>query len=124
MSLVAKDFIAFVVQKFYEKATTDVLIGYHFNHIQDFKHHFERLNAFWEMHLLKVPPPFIYRLMMTHAPLGIKPGEVNRWVKLFLETIDENESLAPDQEIIQEWREKIKLFQDFFLTHPALQHQT
>jgi truncated hemoglobin YjbI len=124
MSLASNDFIKLIVDEFYLKARTDILIGYHFNHIKDFNHHLERIYAFWNMHLLKIAPPFNYRLMMTHLPLGIKTGEINRWVKLFIETIEENKHRIEDQNFCVDWLEKIEMFRNLFLTHPALARQT
>ncbi len=124
MSLAPEEFIKKVVTDFYVKARTDILIGYHFNHIKDFDQHLERIFAFWNMHLLKIAPPFSYRLMATHIPLGIKPGEINRWIKLFLETLEEDKNMISDQKLITDWIEKVEMFRNFFLTHPALSHHT
>ncbi len=107
-----------VVHSFYAKARTDILIGYHFRHIKDFDTHIPRIVHFWEIQLegatLKLEA---FDLIKAHQPLGIKVGEVNRWVKLFLETMDEEKI---DPELKLRWTEKTHLFRDRFLSHPQL----
>jgi truncated hemoglobin YjbI len=111
-----------VVRSFYEKAKSDILIGYHFRHIHDFDTHIPRIIHFWEIQLLGASltmEPF--DLIGAHKALGIKVGEVNRWVKLFLETMDE-EKIDPD--LKTQWSEKTLLFRDRFLSHPQLFSKT
>ena len=110
--------ISRVVHRFYEKARTDILIGYHFRRIEDFDAHIPRIIHFWEIQLQGAPlraAPF--DLIKAHMPLGIKVGEVNRWVKLFIETI-EAEQIDPSLET--DWKQKVALFQQRFLSHPQL----
>ena len=111
-----------VVKSFYDKARTDILIGYHFRHIHDFDSHIPRIVHFWEIQLkgasLKMEP---FDLIGAHKYLGIKVGEVNRWVKLFLETMDEEKI---DPELKSEWTQKTLLFRDKFLLHPQLFSKT
>ena len=107
-----------VVRSFYDKAKVDILIGYHFRNITDFDTHIPRIVHFWEIQLTGAPlrmGPF--DLIGAHKPLGIKVGEVNRWVKLFLETMDE-ENIDPALKVT--WSEKTLLFRDRFLSHPQL----
>jgi truncated hemoglobin YjbI len=112
-----KDAYLITVESFYAKATQDVLIGYHFRHLHDFPAHFEKISAFWKMHLTQTPYPKNLepiRLMAKHFPLNLKMGELHRWILLFKATLDEN----PGQlslDVISKWKEKIDLFRDFFI---------
>ena len=110
--------IAKVVHSFYQIARQDILIGYHFRRIEDFDQHIPRIIHFWEIQLqgapLKMEP---FDLIHAHMPLGIKVGEVNRWVKLFLETL-EAEKIDPT--LALKWKQKVELFQKRFLSHPQL----
>lgn len=116
------DFIAHVVREFYRRATVDVLIGYHFRHINDFSTHLPRINAFWEMQLLgKTTIPLTQPLdaIMAHVPLRIHTGEVGRWVKLFQETLLAERAQDADG-ITERWQEKVLHFQQIFLRSPLL----
>jgi hemoglobin len=101
-----------VVSQFYDKAKNDVLIGHHFRIILDFEAHIPRIVAFWEIQLLgstgaKTPP---FDLINVHAPLGIKRGEIGRWLVLFRKTLEEN----PDP-INALWEERLQFFEKTFL---------
>lgn len=112
-------FVALVVHRFYDKARTDILIGYHFARIADFATHMPRIVAFWETQLLgithKFDPPL--DVIKAHMPLRIHRGEVGRWMKLFRETL--NEVQIPD-ELKTEWEQKLTQFEQVFLRHPLL----
>ena len=110
-----------IVVAFYRQAIDDVIIGYHFHHIDDFSQHIPRIIDFWQTQLLGIPPrerlPF--QLVNKHKPLKIKKGEVGRWVLLFKKTLDEH----PLREISREgWKKKVDAFQKAFLKHPHLLH--
>ncbi len=130
-----EDFIEAVVSAFYQKATTDVLIGYHFRKIalaeskdhalkpplEAFSHHLPRINDFWKNQLLKYPlpenqPPF--QLIKIHKELMVRKGEVNRWVSLFDEVLNEWEDKSP--ELTKAWRLKINHFQKIFIESKIL----
>jgi len=88
------------------------MIGYHFRVIEDFDSHIPRIIGFWERQLLnqtdyKSTIPF--DLINVHRPLGIKLGELNRWVILFKETLNENKIESTDQDF---WLEKVSIFRD------------
>jgi truncated hemoglobin YjbI len=112
-----------VVESFYDKAKTDVMIGYHFRHIEDFDEHIPRIVSFWEIQLLgqsQEPLSEPFDLIGKHKPLKFRIGEVNRWVMLFNQTLDEYERSHPLQSaFIEEWRHKVAFFQQRFLSHPA-----
>ena len=115
-----KEMIEDVVRAFYAKARTDILIGYHFQRIADFETHLPRIFAFWELQLLGKTDRTLSEpldVIRAHIPLNIHTGEVNRWVKLFMETL--NESRASD-ELKARWPSKLEHFQKIFLASPQL----
>lgn len=113
-----EEWIFQVVDSFYEKAKSDILIGYHFRNIKDFDEHIPRIAAFWELQLLgasqrKIEKPF--DVVNLHNPLGIKKGELGRWVLLFRRTLDEK--LATNNEFAEMgklWNERITFFEGVF----------
>lgn len=115
-----KEMIEEVVRAFYAKARTDVLIGYHFLRIADFDAHLPRIFAFWELQLLgKTDRTLTEPLdaIRAHVPLNIHTGEVNRWVKLFLETLKES---SVSDSLKERWPPKVAHFQKIFLTSSLL----
>lgn len=102
-----KKLIETIVTSFYERATSDIIIGYHFRKIQAyenpeshhalkppmdaFKDHIPRIISFWELQLLGASTrrerPF--QLIDIHRQLNILPGEVGRWMKLFYDVLTE-----------------------------------
>ncbi|NOT77715.1 MAG: hypothetical protein HOP07_01785 [Bacteriovoracaceae bacterium] len=130
-----RDLIAIVVETFYEKALSDVLIGYHFKKFEDpvvLGHHLERITTFWEMQLTgqtSIPlegKPF--QLLFTHLGLKIKRGELGRWIVLFHQTLDELEANFKHDEssyenirlISEEWKKRIHFFEERFKAHPQM----
>lgn len=114
----ANEWIFNVVHSFYDKAKIDILIGYHFRVIEDFDSHIPRIASFWDLQLLgktsrKIDEPF--DMMNVHLPLGIKPGELGRWLVLFRKTLDEQIALHPEfQNLREEWEERLKTFEGIF----------
>ena len=127
-----------IVVDFYAKATTDILIGYHFRKIQQgmaqeplypklnqFSTHIPRIVVFWSQQLgLEVPVRFrsianqttAFDILNVHKLLNIKKGELNRWLLLFRQTIDESAHLFPEEtELIKRWHQKIDHFEKIFL---------
>ncbi len=105
-----------VVSSFYDKAKTDILIGYHFRNILDFDEHIPRIASFWEIQLLgvassKVDQPF--DVMNAHIPLSIKRGELGRWLLLFRMTLDEQAHELGDMK--DKWLEKLVFFEGVFI---------
>ena len=124
-----RPFIHKVVESFYRKVIPDILIGYHFRKFENpevLAHHLDRLTGFWEMQLmqtLSVPLEKPFSLIFTHAQLGLRTGELGRWVMLFKETINEfdQKTTNPQEKAILEiWRVKIEFFQAKFLSVPNL----
>ncbi|AUN98003.1 hypothetical protein C0V70_07750 [Bacteriovorax stolpii] len=132
-----RELIYIVVEAFYKKAVYDVLIGYHFEKFrqpEELESHLQRIATFWEMQLtgaitrpLEGPQ---FRLMMTHFQLGLKRGEIGRWVVLFHQTLDEleqqfkeqapPEELAEIQLITSEWKKRIAFFKERFEANPQM----
>ncbi|MBC7427061.1 MAG: hypothetical protein H7336_00525 [Bacteriovorax sp.] len=131
-----RDLIYIVVETFYQKATKDILLGYHFAHFNDpniLGPHLDRITGFWEMQLTgKASKPIEgkqFQLLFTHLQLGIKRGELGRWIILFHQTLDELETefknqsptdLPEIQKITTEWKKRITFFEERFKSHPAM----
>lgn len=132
-----RELIFIVVESFYKKALADIFLGYHFARFQDpdvLAHHLERITTFWEMQLTGgVTKPLEgrgFQLLFTHLQLGIKRGELGRWIVLFHQTLDEMVEQfrlqAPPEEaseielIAKVWKEKIAFFEERFKSHPQM----
>ena len=132
-----RELIFIVVESFYKKAVYDVLIGYHFEKFRDphlLSHHLERITTFWEMQLTGgITKPLEgpgFRLLLTHLQMGLKKGEIGRWVILFHQTLDElevffktNGNEMEKEEItaiVIEWKTKIDFFKERFNSHPMM----
>lgn len=129
-----------VVYNFYNQAISDVFLGYHFKKIiskeeahlltppiESFSKHLTRIEYFWANQLLGTTPPegLKFNLIPTHKNLGIKKGELGRWITLFKQTLEKakNSSLdSSDLQLIETWELKIDQFNDIFIsrlfTHP------
>ena len=101
-----------VIKSFYSKATKDIIIGYHFRHIDNFETHLPRIIRFWAVQLIEmdthtkkeifeagVPSDIIKK----HVYLKVKKGEVGRWILLFQNSIEEFfEIYKPNELTIQQ----------------------
>jgi truncated hemoglobin YjbI len=115
-----------VVEAFYSKAISDPIIGFHFRKIQEFEgadplrppieafaKHIPRIVNFWRMQLLEeknletVP----FNLIKTHQYLGLKRGQIDRWLILFIETLKESDC---SQDFKNLWEEKARHFRSKF----------
>lgn len=114
-----EDWIFKVVDAFYQKAKTDILIGYHFRVISDFDTHIPRIATFWEMQLLgnttrELSHPF--DVMKVHVPLGIKRGELGRWLLLLKKTLEEQTKMHPEfLDLKTLWLTRLDFFEGVFL---------
>lgn len=122
-----KDYIKTIVEEFYQKAINDFMIGYHFRKIQSspgdhplqatlgqFAHHLPRIIQFWEIQLLgktDSQESMNFDLIKVHQALSVRRGEVNRWIMLFQETLNENENHA----LKDKWNQRVTHFQETFL---------
>lgn len=109
------NFFLDITTRFYKKATNDFMIGYHFRKIDNFDEHIPRIASFWQLQIngkidKSITMPF--DLINAHLPLGVKRGEIGRWVHLFKETLNETEI---DKEIKRKWLEKVNFFQEVLL---------
>ena len=113
------EWILRVVDSFYQKAKTDILIGYHFRIIKDFDEHIPRIATFWELQLLgkssrPIHEPF--DVMRLHLAMGIKRGELGRWLVLFRKSLDRETQIHPEMKHLQEaWEERLTFFEGVFL---------
>ncbi len=84
-----------MVNLFYEKVRKDDLIGYIFNDLVkvDWDKHLPVMYEFWEG-VIFYTGSYTGNPMITHRKLNnmvsLTPDHFNRWLKLFLSTIDEN----------------------------------
>ena len=112
------DWILQVVDSFYAKAKTDVLIGYHFRVITDFDEHIPRIATFWDLQLLgktnrTISEPF--DVLNIHIRMGIHKGELGRWLLLFRKTLDEETLKHPQMADLKErWMERLIVFEGIF----------
>ena len=81
-----------VIKSFYAKATKDIIIGYHFRHIDNFETHLPRIIRFWSVQLIKMDGTIKKEILEAGVPtdiinkhvyLKVKKGEVGRWILLF-----------------------------------------
>ena len=117
-----------VVKAFYDKAKSDILIGYHFRHIRDFDLHIPKIQRFWYLVLLPLSPEekksviqkgVPKNIVQSHEYLKVKRGEVGRWVKIFIETLDSFDS-EDSKNLIHAWKIEIRRFEKIFLKSKTL----
>lgn len=113
------EWILSVVDAFYDKAKTDVLIGYHFRNIQDFEEHIPRIASFWDLQLLgktERPVTHPFDVANLHLALSIKKGEVGRWLVLLRKTLEEKTIAHPEMKDLSAlWSERLVFFEGIFL---------
>ena len=113
------EWIYSVVDAFYQKAKIDILIGYHFRIIKDFDEHIPRIASFWDLQLLgksERPLSEPFDVINKHIPLGIKRGELGRWLVLFKQTLDTETEKHPEMKDLKEfWLIKLQIFEGIFL---------
>lgn len=113
------EWILNVVDRFYDKAKTDVLIGYHFRVIHDFDEHIPRIAAFWDLQLLGKTSRVLtspFDVMNIHQKMGIHRGEIGRWLLLFRKTLDEEVAKDPSKtDLRNKWDERLVNFERIFL---------
>jgi hypothetical protein len=57
-----------------------------------------------------------FDVMKAHIPLGIKRGELGRWLLLFRKTLDEEMASHPEMDLLKkEWDRRIEIFEGVFL---------
>lgn len=101
-----------VIESFYATAKKDFMIGYHFRFIEDFDSHIPRIAEFWNLQLnnqMNDRSQLPFKLIEVHKPLGIKKGEIGRWMVLFEENLNKFPELDENQK--QEWMLKARHFE-------------
>ncbi|MCT4641475.1 MAG: hypothetical protein N4A33_04200 [Bacteriovoracaceae bacterium] len=102
-----------VIHHFYDKAKTDILIGYHFTRtIKNFDEHIPKIVSFWDLQFNQVAVQKKYLpfdLIGKHKDLKINLGEVHRWVLLFNQTLNELKISEEDKKV---WLNKIEIFKE------------
>jgi truncated hemoglobin YjbI len=117
----AINLIKVVIKEFYHRASIDPLIGHHFNFEMPAPEHLKRIEFFWA-NLLLPPPAQPYsgtdainlQFFQAHMKLPIQLGQLDRWVFLFHQTLDEIQN-APTQ-FIDDWKQQLVKQQHFFAT--------
>jgi len=100
------DEIRLVVHAFYNKLLTHSDLGHFFSHIDDFAEHEQRIVDFWWISMggkLDEPPKI--DMIGKHFPLGIKESDLQQWLALFSETLQEQ--LDGPQGLL--WMDKVLL---------------
>jgi len=100
------DEIRLVVHAFYNKLLTHPDLGHFFSHIDDFAEHEQRIVDFWWISMggkLDEPPKI--DMIGKHFPLGIKESDLQQWLALFSETLQEQ--LDGPQGLL--WMDKVLL---------------
>jgi hypothetical protein len=105
--MIEYDLILKIIYSFYDKAKSDVMIGYHFRVIDDFDEHIPRIADFWNLQVngeIKNRANLPYNLFHTHKPLKNK---------LFEDTLNEYELKGEiTKEQITNWMVKVKIFKE------------
>lgn len=116
--MLTEDLIFKVMTSFYKLATNDLLIGYHFRNIKDFDEHIPHIARFWQIQLLgKSLEGESFDLIKKHLPLMINKGQLDRWIFLFKQNL-ENHELS--QKTKDNWMEKVNWFADKMRNHPNM----
>jgi truncated hemoglobin YjbI len=101
-----------IITSFYDKATADMMIGFHFRHIEDFSTHLPRISSFWQLQLFghtENTSSIPFDLIKVHLPLKVLPGQVDRWVVLFNDNLElYSQEVSEDLKI--KWSEKVHHF--------------
>lgn len=123
-------YIKKIIDEFYEIAKVDIIIGYHFRHIENFDTHLPKIYQFWALQLLKLNKEekvvlsrdsSTGNLIEKHLYLKIKKGEVGRWVLLFQQVLDKNITADSDlKKLNKEWVAKTERFHQAFLNSRKL----
>jgi hemoglobin len=87
----ASDDVKKLVDEFYKKVNADTLLSPVFNSeaLVDWGSHLEKMYAFWGMQLIG-SRDYEGRPFPPHAELNINAKHFERWLQLFIETVDEH----------------------------------
>lgn len=121
---IATKIILEIIEKFYQVAIDDILIGFHFRHIKDFSTHIPHIVDFWETQLYAKPRKQNaknFQFIEVHIPLKITKGQTHRWLFLFKENLTqylEKKLITSEQH--QHWLQKIDTISKGFLENKKL----
>ncbi len=93
-----------VIHAFYEKLMQHPDLAHFFKHIEDFAEHEKRITDFWWISMggkLEQPPKI--DMIGKHFPLGIKQQDLETWLALFSETLEQQ--LAEEKALY--WMDKV-----------------
>ena len=79
-----------VIHSFYKKLMVNQQLGHFFEHLGDFDEHEKRIIDFWWVSMggkLDNPPKI--DMIGKHFPLGIKQSDLELWIALFSETLEQ-----------------------------------
>jgi hemoglobin len=87
----SRDDIQILVHEFYAKVRKDSLIGPIFNDVAqvDWDEHLPKIVNFWS-DLLLGEDSYRGRPFPPHIPLNLEASHFERWLRLFVQTVDEN----------------------------------
>jgi hemoglobin len=107
--IVQREDIKTLVDKFYEKAKTDALLGPVFSNV-DWPHHLPIMYDFWSSMLLG-DQTYRGNPLQRHLPLAIDKNHFSQWLALFTQTVDENFTGEKAEEIKTRAQSIANLFQ-------------
>jgi len=93
-----------VIHLFYKKLMTNQQLGHFFEHLENFDEHEKRIVDFWWISMggkLENPPKI--DMIGKHFPLGIKQDDLEVWIALFSETLEQQ--LAENKALF--WMDKV-----------------
>lgn len=86
--IINRDGVKLLVDRFYDKVTSDQLLGPIFSHV-DWPHHLPTMYNFWSSILLG-DQTYQGNPLQKHLPLPVAAEHFDRWLFLFLQTVTEN----------------------------------
>lgn len=114
--------IKMLVDLFYEKVQNDDKLADIFNSIikDNWSQHLQKMYRFWETVLLG-EKTYRGNPFLPHSNLQVNKAHFDRWIELFVETVDENFSGEKAEE--SKWRadKMAEMFQtkmEYYLKHP------
>ncbi len=93
-----------VIHAFYARLQADPQLSHFFKHIADFTEHEYRISCFWWMSMggkLHTPPSI--DMINKHMPLGISTDDLQKWLALFHDTLQEQ----LEHSVAEEWFTKV-----------------
>jgi hemoglobin len=109
MDIIQRSDIELLVNKFYDKVKGDSLLGPVFSHV-DWPKHLPVMYQFWSSMILG-EQSYRGNPFQKHMHLPIGTGHFDRWLSLFLATVDETFSGEKAEEIKQRASSIATLFQ-------------